>query len=147
MTKRASLLILAFLLSIASFATAGARPQSSDRDHPTPVRANGIDGELDGSGDESFFSFVAARGELTLTVDVKSSTGQALLNFELLDKTASKALICCEFAQADGDGQSARDTKSVKLAKGQIVILHTTVGKSGTGTYRVRFSGTAVHQG
>lgn len=77
-------------------------------------------------------------------VDVKSSTGQALLNFELLDKNAATAILCCEFAQADGDGQSARDVKSVTLGKRQTVVLHVTIGKSGRGTYRVRFSGGAV---
>ena len=145
--KRTNCLILAFLLCIAASAAGRVLPQSSDRDHPTPVKSNEIVGDLDGSGDESFYSFVAGAGELTLTVDVKSSTGQALLNFELLDNNADKAMICCEFAQADGDGQSARDIKSVKLAKGQMVVLHLTVGKAGRGTYRVRFSGTAVPKG
>jgi len=145
--KRANCLILALLLCAAASASGGVLPQSTDRDHPTPVKSNEIEGDLDGSGDESFYSFAAGRGELTLTVDVKSSTGQALLNFELLDKNADKAIICCEYAQADGDGQSGRDVKSVKLAKGQTVVLHITVGKSGRGTYRVRFSGTAVPQG
>jgi len=47
-------------------------PQSADRDHPTPVKSNEIVGDLDNSGDESFYSFAAGAGELTLTVDVKS---------------------------------------------------------------------------
>jgi hypothetical protein len=145
--KRTNSLILAFLLCIASSVAGADLPQSSDRDHPTPVQANEIVGDLDNSGDESFYSFAAGAGELTLTVDVKSSTGQALLNFELLDKNADKAIICCEYAQADGDGQSGRDVKSVKLARGQRVVLHLTIGKSGRGTYRVRFSGTAVPKG
>ena len=145
--KRANCLIVVFSLCIAASASGGARPRSSDRDHPTPVRSNEIVGDLDASGDESFYSFAAGAGELTLTVDVKSSTGQALLNFELLDRNADKAIICCEYAQADGDGQSGRDIKSVKLARGQTVVLHLTVGKSGRGTYRVRFSGTAVPKG
>ena len=144
--KLANCLILTLLLCLASSA-AGVLPDSSDRDHPTPVKSNEIVGDLDGSGDESFYSLVAGAGELTLTVDVKSSSGQALLNFELLDKNADKVIICCEYAQADGDGQSGRDIKSVKLARGQTVVLHLTVGKSGTGTYRVRFSGTAVPKG
>ena len=83
---------------------------------------------------------------MTLTVDVKSSTGQALLNFELLDAKAAAAIICCEFAQADGDGQSARVVKSMKFAKRQTVVLHVTVGKAGRGTYRVRFSGAVANE-
>jgi hypothetical protein len=101
---------------------------------------------LDGSGDEYFYSFPAGPGELTITVDVKSTTGQALLNFELLAKNAATAIICCEFAQADSDGQSARVVKSVKLAKRQMVILHVTVGKAGTGSYRVRLAGAVAFE-
>ncbi len=145
--KRATRLLLAWFLCVATSAIVAAQSPSSDRDHPTPVQANEIVGDLDNSGDESFYSFAAGAGELTLTVDVKSSTGQALLNFELLDRNADKALICCEYAQADGDGQSGRDVKSVKLARGQRVVLHLTIGKSGRGTFRVRFSGTAVPKG
>lgn len=99
---------------------------------------------MDNSGDEYFYSFTAGPGELTLTVDVKSSTGQALLNFELLDKNAAAAILCCEYAQADGDGQSARNVKSVTLGKRQTVVLHVTVGKAGRGTYRVRLSGAVL---
>jgi hypothetical protein len=145
--KRVNCLIIAFLLCVATSAAGGTLPQSSDRDHPTPVKSNEIVGDLDNSGDESFYSFVAGAGELTLTVDVKSSDGTAVLNFELLDRHADKSIICCEFAQADSDGQSGRDIKSVKLAKGQTVVLHLTIGKTGRGTYRVRFSGTAVPKG
>jgi hypothetical protein len=147
MMKRATYMILAFLLCVASSATGGVRLAASDRDHPTPVKSNEIEGDLDNSGDESFYSFTAGRGELTITVDVKSSQGTAVLNFELLDKNADKTIICCEYAQADSDGQSGRDIKSVKLAKGQTVVLHLTIGKTGRGTYRVRFSGTAVARG
>jgi hypothetical protein len=145
--KRAISLLIAFLLCAAASATGASQPQSSDRDHPTPVQANEIFGDLDNSGDEYFYSFAAGAGELTLTVDVKSSTGQALLTFELLDGKADNAIICCEYAQADGDGQSGRDIKSVKFAKGQMTVLHLTIGKTGRGTYRVRFSGTAVPKG
>ena len=141
--RRSVSLALAFLL-ISVVALSRSAAQSKDRDHPTPVKSNEINGELDASGDEYFYSFLAGPGELTLTVDVKSSTGQALLNFELLDKNAAAAILCCEFAQADGDGQSARVVKNVRLGKRQTVVLHVTVGKAGRGTYRVRLSGGAV---
>jgi hypothetical protein len=139
--KRSGFLALAFLLFLAVAWSVPAAAQSTDRDNPTPIKLAEVNGELDGSGNEYFYSFRAGPGELTLTVDVKSSTGQALLNFELLGKNAATPLICCEFAQADSDGQSARVVKSVKLAKRQTVVLHVTVGKAGTGSYRVRLSG------
>jgi len=144
--KRSLSIALSFLLFIVvALSGSAAAAQSKDRDHPTRVTSNEINGELDASGDEYFYSFTAGPGELTLTVDVKSSTDQALLNFELLDSHAAAAIICCEFAQADGDGQSARVMKSVKLGKRQTVVLHVTVGKAGRGTYRVRLSGSVVN--
>src|SRR5580765_8562661 len=142
--KRSMSLTLALSLFILVASSGYAAAQSKDRDHPTRITSNDIDGELDNSGDEYFYSFTAGPGELTLTVDVKSSTGQALLNFELLDRNAAQAILCCEFAQADGDGQSARVVKSVRLGKRQTVVLHVTVGQAGRGTYRVRLSGGAV---
>jgi|ERR1700687_1539484 len=145
--RRLSLRIPALLLLLAVAFAGSAAAQSQDRDYPTQVISGEINGELDNSGNEYFYSFVAGPGELTTTVDVKSSVGQALLTFELLGKNASTALLCCEYAQADGDGQSARDVKSIRLGKRQTVILHATVGKGGTGTYRVRFSGAATHEG
>jgi hypothetical protein len=144
--KRSNRLVLAFLLFVAVALSAPAGAQSSDRDHPTPVKADEINGTLDGSGNELFYTFVAGPGELTVTVDVKSSTGQALLNYELLGGNASTSLICCEYAQADGDGQSARNVKSVTLAKRQPVVLRVTIGKAGTGTYRVRLSGAVTNE-
>jgi len=143
--KRSDRLVLAFLLFVVVALSGPAGAQSTDRDHPTPIKANEINGDLDGSGNERFYSFVAGPGELTITVDVKSATGQALLNFELLGADAATSIICCEFAQADGDGQSARNVKSVTLAKRQPVILRVTIGKAGTGTYRVRLSGAVAH--
>jgi hypothetical protein len=147
MMKRAMFLLLAFLLCLASSAAGKVPSSSGDRDHPTPIKSNIVEGDLDSSGDESFYSLAAGAGELTLTVDVKSTDGTAVLNFELLDKNAAKAIICCEFAQADSAGQSGRAIKSVKLAKAQMVVLHLTVNKYGRGTYMVRFSGTAVPKG
>ena len=49
--------------------------------------------------------------------------------------------ICCAYAQADSTGTTGRDVKSIKIGKGQTVILHLTPFKYGTGTYRVRISG------
>ena len=139
--KRSNRLALAVLLSATVVFASSAAAQSTDRDHPTPVKAGEINGDLDSSGKELFYSFFAGPGELTMTVDVKSTTGQALLTFELLGGDAATSILCCEYAQADGDGQSARNVRSLTLAKRQLVILHATIGKAGVGTYRVRLSG------
>jgi hypothetical protein len=144
--KRSGSRILALLLFIAVATSGSAAAQSTDRDYPTPLKSAEINGALDGSGNEYFYTFPAGPGELTITVDVKSTNGTAVLNFELLAKNAATAIICCEYAQADSDGQSGRDVKSVKLAKRQTVILHVTVGKAGTGSYRVRLAGAVAFE-
>ena len=137
--KKSLLLAASLLVLIAATATAFA--QSTHRDHPTPFTSDEIKGELNAKEIEYFYSFTAGPGEVTLTVDVKSSDGTTGTAFELLDADANKALICCEFAQADSTGATGRDIKSIKLGKGQTVILHLTPFKYGTGTYRVRISG------
>jgi len=144
--KRSGSRILGLLLFIAVAMSGSVAAQSSDRDYPTQVKSAEINGALDGSGSEYFYSFTAGPGDLTITVDVKSSTGQALLNYELLANNAATVIICCEYAQADGDGLSARAVKSVKLAKRQTVILHVTIGKTGTGSYRVRLAGAVAFE-
>ena len=90
--KKTLLPILGLLLLIAASASAFA--QSTDRDHPTALRSNEITGDLKGEEVEYFFSFTAGPGELTITVDVKSSDGTTGINFELLDRDANKQLLC-----------------------------------------------------
>src|ERR1700675_3426829 len=135
-----SLLLTASLLVVIA-ATSSVFAQSTNRDHPTPFTSDEIKGELNAKEVEYFYSFTAGPGEVTITVDVKSSDGTTGTAFELLDSAANKALICCEYAQADSTGASGRDVKSIKLGKRQTVVLHLTPFKYGTGTYRVRISG------
>jgi hypothetical protein len=135
-----SLLLAASLLALIA-ATGSAFAQSTNRDHPTPFTSDEVKGELNGEEIEYFYSFTAGPGELTITLDVKSSDGTTGTAFELLDADANKVLICCEGAQADSTGTTGRDVKSIKLSKMQTVILHLTPFKYGTGSYRVRISG------
>jgi hypothetical protein len=137
--KRSLLLIFTVLLIVAATGTTFA--QSTNRDHPTQLRSDEIRGELNGDEIEYFFSFTAGPGEVTITVDVKSSDGTTGTAFELLDRDANKVLICCEGAQADSTGTTGRDIKSIKLGERQTVVLHLTPFKYGRGTYRVRLSG------
>ena len=137
--KKSLLLATSLLVLIA--ATGSAFAQSTDRDHPTPFTSDEIKGELNGEEIEYFYSFTAGPGEVTITVDVKSSGGTTGTAFELLDSDANKVLICCEGAQAGSTGESGREVASIKLGKRQTVILHLTPFKYGTGSYRVRISG------
>ena len=137
-------LLLAGTLLVLIAATGSAFAQSTDRDHPTPFRSDEVKGELKGEEIEYFYSFTAGAGEVTITVDVKSSGGTTGTAFELLDADANKVLICCEGAQAGSTGESGREIASIKLGKRQTVILHLTPFKYGNGTYRVRISGAAA---
>ncbi len=142
--KTINFLMLALLAFIIVALPGSVFAQSTDRDHPIPLRSNEITGNLDEHNEEQFYSFTAGPGELTITVDVKGiPENQALLNFELLERNAATSIICCEFAQGN-DGGTGRDVKSVKLTRRQTVILHTTNGPIGGGTFRIRLSGPAL---
>lgn len=143
--KRSLLLGVGLLLFMA--ATGSANAQSTNRDHPTPLTSNELSGELNGDGGETFYSFVAGPGELTITVDVQSTDGTLAMPFELLNANGADALICCEFAQADAPGQTGRAVKSVRLRSRQTIILHLTENKYGAGNYRVTLSGPASFGG
>ncbi|HMF54796.1 MAG TPA: hypothetical protein VK619_00430 [Pyrinomonadaceae bacterium] len=139
---RKSLILIMSLLLVAVASSIAA--QSTDRDHPALITSNEIRGDLNHNDEENFYSFVAGPGELTITVDVKANPDeQALLNFELLERDAATQILCCEYAQGNGGG-TGRDVKSVKLANRRTIILHTTNGPIGGGTFQVRLSGAAV---
>lgn len=120
-------------------ATAAA---STDRDHPTTLISNELKGDVNASGTESFYSFIAGPGDLTITVDVKSTDGMAVLNFELLDKNAANSLVA-SYTQADSTGQSERKAETVKLDSRETVVLLIRP-TAGMGTYTMRLSGAAV---
>jgi hypothetical protein len=135
-----------FGLALCLFALVGtAAAQSSNRDRPTALNSGEINGSLSNHNGESFYSFTAGPGELTITVDVtvnhrRDETQIGVLNFELLAQNASTSLLCCEFAQT-GDSGTGRTVKSVRLTRRQTVILHTTNGPVGGGTFRIRLNG------
>jgi hypothetical protein len=143
--KNSLLLFVSLLLLLTASISISA--QSTDRDHPTPLRSNEITGSLTEHNEDQFYSFVAGPGELTITLDVKAiPENQAQLSFELLERDAATSILCCEGAQGDGGG-TGRDVKSVRIARRRTVILHTTNGPIGGGTFRIRLSGAAVSGG
>jgi hypothetical protein len=146
MKMKKRLLLAASLLVLIATTGSSAFAQSTDRDHPTPFTSDEIRGDLQGEDAEIeyFYSFTAGPGEVTITLDVKSSGGTTGTAFELLDADGAKVLLCCEGAQADSTGTTGRDVKSIELGKRQTVILHLTPFKYGTGTYRLRISGAAA---
>lgn len=143
--KKTSLLTSGLLLLLA--ATTYTFGQSSNRDNPTPLNSGEITGNMNDHDKESFYSFTAGPGEVTITVDVKAQRDdQGLLNFEVLARNGATPLECCHYAQGDGGG-TGRDVATLKLTKRQTVILHTTNGPIGGGTFRIRLSGATAFGG
>jgi hypothetical protein len=142
--KNSLLLILGLVIVIV--ATSSAAAQSKDRDHPTPIKSNELNGELKGHQGESFYSFTAGPGELMISVDVKSSQGSVAMSFELLSENGADVLLCCQKVQADAPGKIGLDLKSVTLKRQQTVILHLTEHRNryARGTFHVRLSGSVA---
>ena len=115
--KRNLLPVLSLLLAIAAASVAVA--QSGNRDHPTPIDSNELRGVLNSDGGEFFYSFTAGPGDLTITVEVKSTGGTLAMPFELLGANAADSILCCEFAQAGRDrrdGTRREDRQNQKPA-------------------------------
>ncbi len=145
--KRLDFFYFAIFTIIIAAATNTSFAQSTNRDNPTPLNSGEISGSMNDHNEEHFYSFTAGPGELTITVDVKANRDDiGVLNFELLGRNASTPVACCYFAQGDGGG-TGRETASVKLTKRQTVILHTTNGPVGGGTFHARLSGAATSFG
>ena len=143
--KRNLIPVLSLLLAIAAASVAVA--QSGNRDHPTPLKSSELRGVLNSDGGEFFYSFTAGPGDLTITVEVKSSGGTLAMPFELLAANAADSILCCEFAQAGETGETGRVVKTVKIRSRHTVILHLTENQYGEGTFLVRFSGAVTFPG
>jgi hypothetical protein len=143
--KRTLLAVLSLSLVIVAAGVAVA--QSRDRDHPTPINNSELRGSLNGRGGESFYSFTAGPGEVTITVEVRSIDGTLAMPFELLEANASNSILCCEFAQASAPGETGRVVKTVRIRSRRTVILHLTEYEYGAGTFLVRFSGAVAFAG
>ena len=137
---------------VLSIGAASALAQSTDRDNPTPLTSAEVTGSfIDHQRDnnkESFYSFTAGPGQLTIVFDVKRRRQGEMgsFSFELLERNGSTPLLCCEGAQS-GDGGTGRETARVKLTRRQTVILHITNASNGGGSFDARLSGAAISFG
>lgn len=138
--RQAGIAVAALLLLIA--ATGSSAAQSADRDHPTPLRFNELKGELGGGDTESFYSFVAGPGELTVSFEVKASGANAGANLDLFDSTGRSLLSL--LAQGVERG-SERKAEKVRLSRQQTVVMRLKAinygSSGGQGTYTVRLGG------
>jgi hypothetical protein len=145
--KVSKFLILAIFAFVLTASAGISFAQSTDRDRPTALTSYDLKGYLEENKDEHYYSFTAGPGDLTVTADIAPSKGSGTTNiaFELLNRNGADAIMCCEGVQGDF-GATGRDVKTVRLTKRQTVILHTT-NNGGQGTFRFRFTGSAVSGG
>jgi hypothetical protein len=143
-----NLLTLLTLMIFTPVFTGAILAQSTDRDHPTPLKSNELRGELDGSDTEYFYSFVAGPGELTLTFEVTASATNAGATIDLFDKNAG-AVLSGLMAQGVDRG-SERVVKSVRLGARQTLTMRLKAMSYGSssgnakGTFLLRLSGAGV---
>jgi len=142
-----SVKIVVAIVFVIAFAATTSIAQYSSRDNPRALSSGEISGNLNDHNQESFYSFTAGPGEVTITLDVQAKRDDiGNMSFELLARDGSTSLLCCYGAQGDGGG-TGRDTASIKLTKRQTVILYTKNGPVGGGTYRLRVTGAATFGG
>ena len=139
--------IVVAVVFIIVFAVTAAMAQSSSRDNPRVLSSGDVTGTLNDHNQESFYSFTAGPGEVTITLDVQARRNDiGNMSFELLARDGSTSLLCCYGAQGDSGG-TGRDTASIKLPKRQTVVLYIKSGPVGGGTYHVRVTGAAMFGG
>src|SRR5215470_1205123 len=107
-------LVVASMLIGSSVNAAFGQERSTDRDNPTPLTANVITDDLDGSDTAYFYKFTAGPGKLTVIIEVKASGTNAGAMLDLFD-AASRPILSDVLAQGV-DGGSERIVNSVQLS-------------------------------
>ena len=136
-------LIIAVFLIFASMSSAFGQERSTDRDNPTPLTANVVTDELDGTDTAYFYKFTAGPGKLTVTIEVKASGTNAGAMFDLFDAN-SRPILTDVLAQGI-DGGSERIVNSVQLSGKRDIVMKVKGLKygdtGGTGTYKITLNG------
>jgi hypothetical protein len=140
-----SLVIAAFLFC-ASISPAFGQERSTDRDNPTPLTANVITDDLDGTDTAYFYKFAAGPGKLTVTIEVKASGTNAGAMLDLFD-ARSRPILSDVLAQGV-DGGSERIVNSVQLSAKRDIVMRVKGLKygdtGGTGTYKITLDGPLI---
>jgi hypothetical protein len=138
-----SAMILVAIVFVIGVAVGVSQAQYSSRDNPRVLNSGEITGNMNDLNKETFYSFTAGPGEVTITVDVNAKyDSQGLLTFEVVAQNGATNLACCYGAQGNGGG-TGREVATFNVSKRQTVILHTTNGPIGGGTFRIRITGAA----
>src|ERR1700741_5045356 len=139
-------LVIPALLFCTSMSVAFGQERSTDRDNPTPIAANVITDDLDGSDTSYFYKFTAGPGKLTVTIEVKASGTNAGAMLYLFDAN-SRPILSDVLAQGV-DGGSERIVNSVQVSGKKEIVMKIKALKygdtGGTGTYKVTLDGPVI---
>ena len=142
--KRSNCIATVIFALTLMMGAATAFAQSSDRDNPIALTSSDISGNMNDHDRETFYSFTAGPGAVSITVDVNASRDeQGLLTFDVLARNGATSIACCFGAQGNGGG-TGRDVANFTLARRQTVILHTKNGPIGGGTFNIRVTGAGI---
>src|SRR5215470_3677624 len=129
--------LMALAICLLMIAGGGASlAQSKDREHPTPLKTNEINGEFHQDDPEYFYSFFAQPGDLTFTLDLKAKNYGGALYVTLFNPNGREI---GAFDKVVMKGQTARVVKTIKFVKQQPVILRIFSG-NGEGYYKLRIN-------
>ncbi len=139
---------LVALLLFAVIASVGiTNAQSKDQDHPTPITSTVISGEPispDSNGLNYYYSFVANRGDVTITLTAEASRDLVQVGFDLFDEKevrlvhAAATTIVSSFSTHTTTGEAVR---TVTVKHRQRMVLRISILGAGFGKYRLRLSG------
>ncbi len=87
MIKWSRLVLMVALLLAAAIAAAY---QSNDRISSTPLKSNLIKGAGTGKKVEYYYSFTAGQGEVSVTVDLKATSGSTGAEIEIFNRDGAK---------------------------------------------------------
>lgn len=133
-------LVAAASVVFANLPTHSASAQSADRDRPTPITSNEIQGSLQESSD-FFYSVVAGAGDLSVTIDLKPSRSSiAVATLRLYGENGKELLNAPLIPTANSSGGD-RQTAKINLPTQQKVLLRITEGTGYGGNYRIRLDG------
>ncbi|MGI0495406.1 hypothetical protein ACN4EG_26815 [Alkalinema pantanalense CENA528] len=135
-------LALVTTVGIIGFApsTMPAHAQSTDRDRPTLIQSNEIQGTLTRQSDV-FFGFDANAGDVKVTIDLKPSTGSiAVASLQFYDDNNNE-LLPVPLMPTANSRSGDRKTVTLQIPRRQRILMRLTEGTGYGGNYRIKLEG------
>ena len=96
-----------------------AQGPSTDRNNPTPMTSNTVEGEYEGAETSHHYRFIANKGEVKITATGETEKYSTLMDVELLDQSGSRITIFGVVAKEDPQ----TEVKTVTFHRKQPVTL------------------------